>query len=537
MATQTDNPIINHIAAVAQSQASNKQASIDIATQMDAQQAAYSDAEMSQAALGAGKQAIISAQETLLAARDAKAAAIRTQFGADPTELGSQSNKWLTEMQQNADKAYAALDVVREKQSHTLLSDPLSFIQAQFTLPADIAEHNYWASKHNQAEANLNEVTSASDANVIAANRAAATTSTELAIAKGEEAAQTANYNIAQLKEQAAGTRIKGIETLNGLTAQKASMALALHQSANSDKGLQLQEQAHKDMMEDRALRRAQVVKDNATEADNLQAQEDMRKQFNANARRNNQAEIPDQRTWRTVATANAKNPDFWSKIAAGQQIVANSGSAVGVPVASSAGHAALVYANGGTNFKLDPVAQFLFDKLETVKATPGASKDPEAVASAVTAAAIGEATRLSKRIDPNSPNIYVAPPPAVILNALGPAQSDFVQKTIAPLVAANPKLAMNDDVIMAKAFDYAGTLPRGIDAAAAGIKAYYDQAVLNNTVTKQFVEKGLPAQVKYPALIEGKVVDLTDLTAIKTAIIRHTIGEANRNPGMVSFN
>lgn len=537
MATQTDNPIINHIAAASQAQASNKQAGIDIAAQMDAQQATYSDAAMSQAALGAGKQAIISSQETLLAAKEAKAAQIRADFGADPTEVGSQSNKWLVEMQQTADKAYASLDAIREKQSQTLLSNPLGFIQAQFTLPADIAEHNYWASKHNMAESNLSQITSASDANVIAANRAAATTSTELAIAKGEEAAQIANYNIAQIKEQAAGARIKGIEVLNSLSAQKASMALQIHQSANSDRGLQLQEQAHKDMMADRALRRADTAERLQEKADNLESQEDMRKQFNAAARSNNQAEIPDQRAWRTVVTANAKNPDFWSKIAAGQQIVANDGSSVGVPVASSAGHAAMVYANGGTNFKLDPVAQFLFDRLETAKSTSGAYKDPEAFAAAVTKTAVADATKMGKRIDPNSPNIYSAPPASVVLSALGPKTDPFIATVLKPIIDANPKATIPDDVLLGKAFEFAAGNSANYNTAAAGIKTYYDQAVLNNTLTKQFVEKGLPAQTKYPAVIDGRLVDLTNITDIKKAIIRHNIGASAVTAAQITGN
>lgn len=520
MAEVKDNPVINYYAQAAQAQASDQQAKIDIAKQLDDQEAANSAAQVAQTAMGGAAKTMSAEQNSWAAATDAKVSQIRKVFGADTTAQGSESNYWLGEMQDNAHKAYAALDVIKEKQSATLLNDPLGFINAQFTLPADIATHNYYAERHNIAEQALNEITQASDAAVIATNHAKQTTSTEFAVAEGEKAAQGAAYNVAVLKEQNAGNRIKGILEINNLTSSQASLALQVHQAQNSDKSLVMQAAAHKDMMEQRQARLDAAAEGKAD-------QEEMRQAYNAGARRMGKPTIDDLTSFRRYFAVNNKNPDFMDILGQGQEIQLNNGASTGVAVAGSAGKTALLYASGATNnLRTDPVGAFLADQLTIVKSGANAPKDREALAGEVTTQAVKVATAMKKQIRDDSPNIYAAPPPAVVLDAVGTKSDPFLDSAIRPLVT-DPSVKIPDGKIFGAAFDFAAGNKGNFNMAAEGIKAYYTQAVLQNVLLKQFSEKGLPTQTNYPVVIDGKIIDATDITQVKTALIRHNVGES----------
>jgi hypothetical protein len=517
MAEIKDNPIINYAAQAAQAQAGDQQAKVDIAKQLDQQEAASNAQMLARTAMGNDEATISAAKNTRQAAIDATNANIRLGFGADTTAQGSESNYWLGEMQNNAHKAYAALDAINQKRQATLLDDPLGFINAQFTLPADIATHNYYAEKHNIAEQALNEITSASNAAVIASTNAAAKTSQEEAVAESDKAVQSALYDNAKIKEGMAGNRIKGIVDINALTTQQAAMALQVHQAQNSDKSLVLQEQNHKDMMD---LRKERLDAAAEGKAD----QEEMRQAYNAGARRMGKPTIDDLTSFRRYFATQSKNPDFMDVLGQGQEIQMNSGTSNGVSVAGSAGRAAMIYASGPTNnLKLDPVGSFLVDRLAEIKANPAAPKDRDALAAAVTDHAKTIALAQSKQIRDDSPNIYAAPPPTVILDAVGPKSDPFLDAAIRPLVT-DPSVKIPDGKIFGAAFDFAsqGKGKGSLNVAAEGITTYYTQAVLQNVLLKQFGEKGLPTQTNYPAVIDGVTVDATNPTEVRKAILMH---------------
>jgi hypothetical protein len=519
MAEIKDNPIINHIAANAQAQAQNTQTSVDIAKMMDQQEEQSQAAIVARSAIGNADQTILSSRHSRAAAVDAKNAAIRTEFGADPTLQGTASNNWIREAEANAQKAYAALDVVKQKQSTTLLDDPIGFISAQFTLPADVAAYNYYANKHNIAQSRVSEITQSSDANVIAANRAAATTSTEEAIAEGEKAALGAAMDIAKLKEAAAGSRIKGLGELNALTRDQANMAMQLHQSANSDRGLALQEQAHRDLLEDRALRRQQAASQLKDKQDSFEDQESLRLAYNMGAKATGRVQIPDARSWRTTNAALQKDPLFWETMGYGQQLQLTEGVTNGIPVANSAGNTAMLYASGrvpaGNN-----VAQFLVDRVAEVKLEPNAPKDKEGFAAAVTIHAQARAKTMSTRIDPKVPNIYSAPPVGVVMQAVGLADDPFLTTMVKPILVEEPNAKIPDDVLFAKAADFVAGNRANFNAAADGIATYYKIAVLKNNIANQYSEKGLPNQKAYNAVINGRTVNLIDVISIKRELM-----------------
>lgn len=514
MAEIKDNPIINYAAQAAQAQAGDQQAKVDIAKQLDQQEAASNAQMLARTAMGNDEATISAAKNARQATIDATNANIRLGFGADTTAQGSESNYWLGEMQNNAHKAYAALDAINQKRQATLLDDPLGFINAQFTLPADIATHNYYAEKHNIAEQALNEITSASNAAVIASTNAAAKTSQEEAVAESDKAVQSALYDNARIKEGMAGNRIKGIAEINSLTTAQAAMALQVHQAQNSDRSLVMQEENNKLMREERQARIDKLDETALGDQSMLDA-------YNAGQRNLKKPTIGSLAEWRVTYRAMQSRPEFQNTLAMGQDIIANGGTTNGISVAGSPGEAALLYASGATaGNKTSQVASFLTQRLNEIKSLPTPPKDRVALAEAVSIEAKKIATAQVGQINDATPNIYAAPPPSVILQAPAVAANPFVAGTIKPLLDADPNVKLPDGVIMGKALDVAKT-KGGVDVAANGIKAYYDQVVMKNSVLNQYVENGLPPQTKYPAVLDGATVDLTDLTAIKRYIVQ----------------
>jgi len=505
------NPVLDYVAQSARTAADNTETALQIHQAMDQRDDAYNAAMIANSAMGGAEQSIISQKNALAAASDAKVDSVRVAFGADPTAQGSESNYWLGEMKANAHKAYEALDSVNAKKAINPLSDPLGYVAAQFTLPSDIATFNYYAEKHNVAESSLNEITQASDANVIAARRASATTSTELALAESDKAAQQTLLANAELKEKSAGARIVGLNELNNLNNQQLNIAFQLHSAQNSDKSLEMQRQVHQDMMDQRAERLK-------AKADSEAAIEMERQAYNAGARRMNKATIEDNVTFKNIYSRSyGKDAAFMATLGQGQDIQLNGGVTNGIPVASNAGEAALVMATGNTTS--DKVGSFLVKQLATEKQSPTAPKDRAALVDVVNQAAVKAATGQKNYItDPT--NIYAAPPPSVVMKAVGAASDPFLQETLADVIKGDPKASIPDGVLFGKALDWAKK-PGGLNMAVDGLTTYYKLAVLQNDTLNQYQEKGLPPQRgSYNAVIDGKVINLTDPTAVRTALL-----------------
>ena len=509
------NPILDYAAQTAQAQASSQQTALDIHKQMDQEDMANHAAVVAREAIGNADVTMAAQKNSWQAATDAKVAELRTLMGSDPTEQGSQSNIWLARMQENAQKAYDAMDVIKEKQSKTLLNDPLGFINAQFTLPADIATHNYYAQKHNIAEQELNEITSASDANVLATQRAAQHTSTEYAIAEGIKAAQSSELDVARLIGENAGKRIQGLGELDNLNQRQLNNVFQAHSAANSDASLEMQRQAHKDMMDQRTERLKQ-------KADSEDAIELERQAYNAGQRKLGKPTIEDNRLFRNIYGKNyGKNDDFMNTLGLGQSLIAAGGVANGIPVAANAGEAASLYASGGNNnLKDNQVGAFLSAQLTAVKSGVNPPKDKTALYGMVTDNAVKAAKGMLGEIRSDQGNIYAAPAPAIVLKAIGLATDPFLSDVVKPLVDQNPAVKIDDDTLVGKAIDYSKT--RGnLDMAADGIANYYKMAILKNNLLNQYAENGLPAQSgSYNARIQGKIVNLADKTAVKNLIL-----------------
>lgn len=529
MAEVKDNPIINHIAAAAQAQASSQQAQLRIQEQLDAQEAASQQAILAATSVGNAQATIKSSEESWKASSDAQIASIGVALGTDWTTQGSESNYWATQMKENAHKAYESLDVIKDKQSKTLLSDPLGFISAQFTLPADIATHNYYARKHNVAEQALNEITNASNSAAIAAKQMEQRTSEAVAEAKANEALANAAKDVANITANAAGNKIKGIVEINSMTAQQADMAFKIHAANNSDAQLALQQRQADDLHAQRMMaqtQRQEQLDAKAATLDDWKAQLDIR---NIGAKAMGKAPVTSIDMFRREYNMSGKTQDYQDMLNYGMDISLNQGSLSGVPVAQNAGRAALNYAKGGVNLNGNVAGTFLTQVLGQQKLLPTAPKDQAALAEQVTSVATKIAKDQLASIDnsnPAAPNIYAAPPPSVMLQSKAVQSSPFIMETLVPMLEQNKNLQLPDAVLVAKAADYAKGGKANFNVAVAGIAAYYKQATIINSANNRYVEHDLPKQTSYTARINGADVDLTNETQVKMVLMKAAFAE-----------
>lgn len=525
--TQTPEAGFNYIKQAAQTQASNTQSALEIHKLMDQQSETYADAILNQKAAGEAGQAQLAAKNSIDASVDAQVAAMQKTLGTDWTDNASASSKWARELKDNTDKAYAALDVVHEQQSKTLFNDPIGHIMSQFTLPADVATYNYYAQKAQVAEGALNEVISSSNSAAVAANNMKQLTSTELAIANSKAAAAASNLQVNKLVLESAGARIAGIEKLQQLSQQQLATVFQVHSAQNDDRRLAMAQEQQAFMRE----ARAQAATEKSQKDDDVRL---MMESYNLGAKRTGAAQIGDVSIFRRMLGAINSNPDMAATLVAGQMIQSKGGNTAGVPVAQTSGEAALLYSGGQSNLKGNVAGTFLRDRLQEVRSSPGAPNNKAELAAAVTAKANARAAADVGLIKDDVPNIYDAPPlPALVQAAAGVYAKDlFFSQQLAPMLAADKNVTLNNTQILTKAAEMAKGGTGDFNAAIAGVVNYYKAAVVVNAATKQYSENGLPEQKNgFRASIWGKTLDLTNPADVKRAIMLQNLGGRSASP------
>jgi len=531
MATQKTDPIFDYIAQSAKTNAANQQAQIDTAKILEQQQADEKEAEFQVSAAGTAAAGVISAKNSIAATLDAKKAKIVEAYGTNYDEQGSDSNFWAAEMKGNARKAYEVQDRLLKAQQTDFMTNPIGFINAQFEIPAIASEYNYYASKSNTAQANLQSITQASDSAVMATARSSASTSTELAIAEGQEAAARTAAEVAKMKVNSAGTRIQGIQALNSMSNQQLNIAFQVHSAQNSDKSLKMQEES----MAMQREARAQARQDAADRLEAKNAQLDQVKYemeaYNAGARRTGKMTFSDPKMFLKAYESNKNLPEFTNTLTSGKMLVMNEGVTNGIMVADNAGEAALIYSTGQAT---TPVGKFLKQAVLEAKTDPTAPKDRQGFVGTITPLIVQSAKKQLGSIDDTSPttNIYAAPPPSVMLQAKS-LDSPFMSSTVKPMLEADGNAKIPDSVMLAKAVEYAKTGKAGFNDAAQSIALYYKHAVMYNNAVNQYVENGLPAQVGYTARINNKLVNLADEVQVKRYLLGQQIGQTGVNPVM----
>lgn len=531
MATQKTNPVFDYVAKAAEQQAKSDQSQIDVAKLVQQQQTDANEMEIQTRAGGVAKQGIIAAEQSLMSSVDAEKSAIVENYGTSYQTQGSDALRWSSEMKANQAAAFEAEKQLRAAQQVDFLSNPLEFISAQFTLPTLAAKYNYHAGLSNTAQANLGAITQASDSAVIAAARAAKSTSVELAIAKGDEAAALAGLQVAKIKADNAGTRIQGIQVLNNMSAQDLDRVFKVRNAMQDDRRMQLAEESA--AMQREANARARQESTDRLEAKQVQldAVKQEMEAYNAGARRAGKVTFTDPNMFKATYNSNKNLPEFTNVLTSGKLIMMNDGVTNGVMVADNAGEAAMIYASGQAT---GPVAKFLKKTLLDVKQLPNAPKDRQGLIGSIDNIAKELATKHLKSIDQGSPeaNIYAAPPAALVLKNKA-TSSPLIDSVIRPMVDNTANGTITDELVLSSAVAYVSGPDNKVkfNEAAQSIATYYKAAVTYNNLTNQYVENGLPEQTKYMARVSGKLIDLTDPVAIKRHILQESLPAMGSTP------
>jgi hypothetical protein len=441
---------------------------------------------------------------------------MQKNLGTDWTDSASASSRAAAILRENTDKAYAALDVVHAQQSKTLFNDPIGHIMSQFTLPGDVETYNYYARKAQVAEGDLNNIISMSSAGAVAANNMKQLTSTDLALAKSQEAATASQLQVDKLKYESAATGIQGISVLQKLNQDQMATTFQLHSAQNSDRSLAMQSEQQSFMREARQQTIDLKVQNDADARSDMTA-------YNVGIQRTGGAQISDVNAFRRMNATRNSNPDFMATLVAGQMIQAK-GNTSGVPVAATSGEAALLYSQSQANLTSNPVGLFLRDRLDDVRNAPGSPKNKAELAAKVTEVVQQRATRDVGAIRDDEPNIYDAPPlPAMVVATPNVYAKDlFFTQELAPILAADKNATLNNTQILTKAVEMAKGGTADFNAAIAGVTNYYKAAVVVNAATKQYAENGLPEQKNgFMASIGGATVNLTNPADVKTFIMK----------------
>lgn len=506
-----------------QQYSANKNAQIQVAQVLQEQQAAQAEGIIQARAAGASKFAIENAQSAINFATDAEVAQTRLNLGSNLADQSSEASFYASEAQRTARAAYAALDRVNAKKSIDFLSDPLAYIEAQFTIGADANEYNALVDKHEFAQGQVKDILSTSNSAVAGALQAKKSTSTELAIASAENARAASEVQVQEMIARNAGTRIQGIATLNEMSAKNLSLTFEVHRMQNAEKQLKMQEASFAEQARMRRLQEADSRERMAAKQQNLDDIKYEMDAYNAGARRVGKPTIDSPQLFISTYKANEKSQEFMNTLSQGKMLMLNKGVTNGVMVADNAGEAALVYAGGQAN---TPVAKFLKETFFNIKDMPNAPKDRAALASAIKTTVETSAKRQLRAIDDTGTegNIYAAPPPSVVLAGKG-ISSPFIDTKLKPILEASPDAPLKAENIVGLALEYAKANGKGgFNDAAASIALYYKKAVLENNAMHQYVENGLPAQSGYFARINGKVVDLSDEVQVKRYMLSETI-------------
>jgi hypothetical protein len=253
---------------------------------------------------------------------------------------------------------------------------------------------------------------------------------------------------------------------------------------------------------------------------DKLEDDTAMMNDYNVGAKAFGRPQFSDIRTFKRVSqTMSTRDPEFMKVLGYGQDVNLKAGVTNDIPVSNSAGHTALVYASG-TVPAGNIVGRFLAEEVAQAKLSPTAPKDREALAAHITDNATTQALGFQKRIIPGKGNIYEAPPTSVVMASVAAATDPFLSSVIKPTLDVDPKVKISDELMYGKALDFARGGKGNLNVAASGLVTYYQKAALENNLLNQYVEKGLPAQKDYRAVIDGGVVDLTNIVDVKRALL-----------------
>ena len=490
---------------------------------------------------------VVSSEKDAMAARvDAANAQAKLELGTDSTK-GNYRLKDLADDRKSAyENAVKAEEIIYEKKSKTFVSDPLGWIHAQITTPADIDVYNHFARRHNMAEEEYNSIVTSTTATAQMNNATKATTSAALADANLQIVSASAEKERAKLTTEYAQHNIQGAQLLQSFTDKQlahAESAVRLEESVQNFQVRQAQLALTYDQRQE-TLKRTKLLNEQleGTLEERAQLkfeQESITNSYNSGVRALGGVELT---TPQVLAALKMDKTGYAGNLVRyGQDIEANGGSKSNVPLLapgmSPADMTGLLRAARARPTGID---KDVYDF--TVSATGEAvrslgvqlDKDPakraQQLAEEVKKKAVDQLAYVDNSKD--SSNIYSAPTPKQLAESIPiltkyPKLQEIIKRS-----TDNPNVPIRDvDILEAAKIDLQKNPSKeNFKLITDSLGDYYRAVRDYNNTHKGYKEKGLPPQMTYNAVLPTglfggtQTTDMTDPLQVQRLMIKMSL-------------
>lgn len=485
---------------------------------------------------GTDKAAIV--QQAKQGELDAQTAtrAVAASYGGNPDDVSFIMDKLGQQVLESQQARSAALATIQQKNSVSILDDPLTWLTNKLTINDDINKYNSADAEYEDAVKGIQNINTLNTTTAQGQLAIAKTQTVATVAAAADQAKQDANIEVAKSKLQGLLYNAQGLEktlTLgqnqlnNAMDAQRA--VIASGQLANAQAGLALQRQEFglRSQMWQESL--AQKAKADATDAQ-------MVNWYNQGAAALGQKPIDSNKILAMAKAGGSVSQTVQALIVSGMQ----SDSMGKSIIAPTPGQAAMVMLHSNSplatvNPAVKPVVDLLDNTMRgvqnpTLAAQLGVDKNkPDTIVSAVNSQLKPVLDRMSSniRVDDTS-NIYQAPDMVTLGKSAAVQQTVFYQKVLQPLIAAGGLNTTNPNQIMSFASDAMNKGTISMNDAVNGISTLFNAAAAINNQTKDYTRFGLPPQSLYRTQIDytstfggSSVVDLTNKAAVTNAFAK----------------
>ena len=519
------DPVVDYIAQQAITEAETQKTRLEIVKNVTAIQDATTEQLAGVKAFAEAEAMVSIATEGFKAETTFANAKAKAILGLDPNAANYRLEELATTRRSAYENTQVLAKQILDKQSATIFDDPFGWISNQFTLPVDVATHNYYAQQANSAESEFDSIVD-SGTKVGQQTRALeATTSAAKAQGELDKITAQAVAKSAEIKRQGAAFNIDGAKALQSLTENDLSHAAQLVQVKDAQERIALSRAQFAATQEQRAImneeRAKNLQKEKLVEADEL----DMTAAFNAAARAGGFAERS-----RSVIVAAMKrsDPTVVMAINHGADLLANGGNKSGVLVARNAADAAEYY----IRVRANPVGtdsstvNFLASTYNTIGKAPeiAAIKDLEARKERINATIKTVADQQMLAIKDNEPNIYAAPSVAAVVNQV-PAllNNKFISETLVPIAQSNPTAPTSVASILAAGQAVINKDPARMNEVVQGTANFFNATIKVNNAMKSYAENGLSLQKGFNAAIDAGALGRTANVDVSNPLIVRT--------------
>lgn len=491
---------------------------------------------------------VVKSETDAMAARvDAANAQAKLDLGTDSTQGNYRLKELAGDRKTAYENAVKAEEIIYEKKSKTFASDPLGWIHAQITTPADIDVYNHFAKRHNMAEEEYNSIVTSTTATAQMNNATKATTSAAMADANLKMVVAAGQKELANNAVLYAQHNIQGQQVLSSLSEKQlghAESAVRMEEAAQNFK-LRQQQMALNSAQRAETLKRTQLLNEQleGTIQDRTQLkleQESLTTSYNSGVRALGGVELSTPQV--LTALKNDKSGYVGNLLRYGQDIEANGGSKAGVPVlgpgmspADMTGvlRAARAKPNGIDKDVYEFAVTATGDAIRALGAT--LDKDPAKRAQQLAVEIKKAADTQLERIDnsKDSSNIYGAPTPRQLAEAI-PVLTKYPKlQEIIKRSSDNPNVPIRDVDILEAAKIELQTNPtkENFKLISDSLGDYYRAVRDYNNIHNGYLEKNLPQQRTYNAVLPTglfggtQVTDMTDPLQVQRLLIKMSFG------------